>query len=77
MHVHKFLYVMVYLVTPLTYFTVFILWSNFILEKSMWTNLSDNLSIMGIYYFFVSIFWLMNMKTIDRVTEKIENNKTK
>ncbi|AZR80789.1 MULTISPECIES: hypothetical protein [Bacillus] len=77
MHVHKFLYVMVYLVTPLTYFTVSILWSNFILEKSMWTNLSDNLSIMGIYYFFVSIFWLMNMKTIDRVTEKIENNKTK
>ncbi|MBG9582318.1 hypothetical protein ABE42_24615 [Bacillus thuringiensis] len=77
MHVHKFLYVMVYLVTPLTYFTVSILWSNFILEKSMWTNLSDNLSIMGIYYFFVSVFWLMNMKTIDRVTEKIENNKTK
>lgn len=77
MHVHKFLYVMVYLVTPLTYFTVSILWSNFILKKSMWTNLSDNLSIMGIYYFFVSIFWLMNMKTIDRVTEKIENNKTK
>ncbi|MEB9692513.1 hypothetical protein P4278_28450 [Bacillus thuringiensis] len=77
MHVHKFLYVMVYLVTPFTYFTVSILWSNFILEKSMWTNLSDNLSIMGIYYFFVSIFWLMNMKTIDRVTEKIENNKTK
>ncbi|MBG9510696.1 hypothetical protein ABE47_00290, partial [Bacillus thuringiensis] len=66
-----------YLVTPFTYFTVSILWSNFILEKSMWTNLSDNLSIMGIYYFFVSIFWLMNMKTIDRVTEKIENNKTK
>ncbi|MGR5967044.1 hypothetical protein ACT7DB_34115 [Bacillus cereus] len=77
MHVHKFLYVMVYLVTPLTYFTVSILWGKFILEKSMWTNLSDNLSIMGIYYFFVSIFWLMNMKTIDRVTEKIENNKTK
>jgi len=77
MHVYKFLYVMVYLVTPLTYFTVSILWSNFILEKSMWTNLSDNLSIMGIYYFFVSIFWLINMKTIDRATEKIENNKTK
>lgn len=75
MRVHKFLYIMVYLVTPFIYFIVSIIWGKFILEKSTWENVSDNLSIMGIYYFFVSIFWLVNMKTIDIVTEKIEQNK--
>ncbi|MFB7121790.1 hypothetical protein ACFU39_28485 [Bacillus tropicus] len=39
----------------------------------MWNNLSDNLSIVGIYYFLVSIFWLVNMKTIDTVTEETGN----
>ncbi|EOP64237.1 hypothetical protein [Bacillus cereus] len=71
MNVHKLLYVMVYLVTPFTYFTVSVIWGKFILEKPMW----DNLSIVGIYYFLVSIFWLVNMKTIDTVTEEIKNNK--
>ncbi|CAM4224344.1 hypothetical protein [Bacillus paramycoides] len=75
MNVHKLLYVMVYLVTPFTYFTVSVIWGKFILEKTMWDNLSDNLSIVGIYYFLVSIFWLVNMKTIDTVTEEIKNNK--
>ncbi|MEK4677550.1 MULTISPECIES: hypothetical protein [Bacillus] len=75
MRVHKFLYIMVYLVTPFIYFIVSIIWGKFILEKSTWDNVSDNLSIMGIYYFFVSIFWLVNMKTIDIATEKIERNK--
>ncbi|AIY72934.1 hypothetical protein NT98_5807 (plasmid) [Bacillus cereus] len=46
MRVHKFLYIMVYLVTPFIYFIVSIIWGKFILEKSTW----DNLSIMGIYY---------------------------
>ncbi|MED0988238.1 hypothetical protein [Bacillus paramycoides] len=75
MNVHKLLYVMVYLVTPFTYFTVSVIWGDFILKKPIWDNLSDNLSIMGIYYFLVSIFWLVNMKTIDTVAEKIKNNK--
>ncbi|KFM95136.1 hypothetical protein D0U04_25310 [Bacillus clarus] len=75
MNVHKFLYIMVYLVTPFTYFTVSVIWGNFILSKPIWGNLSDNLSIMGIYYFLVSIFWLANMKTIDRVIEKLKNDK--
>lgn len=75
MNVHKSLYIMVYLVTPFIYFIVSVIWGDFILKKPMTDNLSDNLSIIGIYYFFVSIFWVVNMKTIDAVTEKIKNTK--
>ena len=51
MNVHKMLYVMVFLATPLIYFTVSVVWGNFILEKDTWANFADNLAILGIYYF--------------------------
>uniref|UniRef100_UPI00402AE7DC hypothetical protein n=1 Tax=Bacillus sp. DX2.2 TaxID=3073452 RepID=UPI00402AE7DC len=75
MNVHRFVYVMVHLVTPLTYFIASIVWGHFVLSKDIWVNLSDNLSIMGIYYVIASILWVSNMKTIDKVVEKLKNDK--
>ncbi|MDT2191612.1 hypothetical protein [Paenibacillus larvae] len=75
MNVHKFLYLMVHIVTPLTYFIVSIVWGYFALSKSTWENMLSNLSIMGIYYLLVSVFWITNMKTIDKVMEKLKNEK--
>lgn len=75
MNVHKFLYLMVHIVTPLTYFIVSIVWGYSALSKSTWENMLSNLSIMGIYYLLVSVFWITNMKTIDKVMEKLKNEK--
>lgn len=75
MNIHKFLYLMVHIVTPLTYFIVAVAWGHFALSKSIWENLSDNLSIMAIYYLFISFFWVTNMKSIDKVAEKLKNGK--
>lgn len=69
MRVHKFLYIMVYLVTPFIYFIVSIIWGKFILENPHGIIYQSWESII------VSIFWLVNMKTIDIATEKIERNK--
>ncbi|KSU86692.1 hypothetical protein ABEP17_06260 [Priestia flexa] len=71
----KVLYGMVHLVTPLTFFLIAVIWGHFGLSKPIWVNLSDNLSIIGIYYVGVSILWILNIKSIHKVSEEIENKK--
>ena len=75
MKFNKLLYIMVHLVTPLLFFIIAFLWGHFYLSKPVWINLTDNLSIMGIYYLGVSVLWTLNSKSISRVSEEVENKK--
>ncbi|MDA1478010.1 hypothetical protein [Bacillus changyiensis] len=68
----KLLYSMVHIIMPFTLLIAFFLWGHFYLSKPVWENVTDNLSIVAIYYMLVSFFWLINIKNIRNVSQEIE-----
>lgn len=66
------LYLMVHIVMPFTIFIIFFLWGNFFLSKPVWENLTDNLSIVAIYYMLVSLLWLINIRNIRKAVQETE-----
>ncbi|QKS70484.1 hypothetical protein FLK61_27410 [Paenalkalicoccus suaedae] len=69
MNAHKVLYSMLHLVMPLILFSSYFLWGQFVLSKPLWENVTDNLSILAIYYIGVSVLWLMNIDNVEKVRD--------
>ncbi|MCA1021765.1 hypothetical protein [Halobacillus litoralis] len=68
----KSLYLFAHVITPLTYFVVAVAWGHLVLSTPLWTNLTDNLSIMALYYIGISVLWHFN---IDKVEEEFVKTK--
>ncbi|NPC91872.1 hypothetical protein HOO54_06395 [Bacillus sp. WMMC1349] len=75
MKLDKLLYLMVHIVMPFVFFIAFFLWGHFYLSKPIWENITDNLSIIGIYYMLVSFFWFININNIRSASQEIEQKK--
>ncbi|MBD1373977.1 hypothetical protein IC620_16670 [Hazenella sp. IB182357] len=75
MKLNKTLFVMIHIVTPYLYFTTYTLWGHIGLQKPIWENISANLSIVGIYYMIVSLFWVPQIKNIEKVEREISRKK--
>lgn len=70
MRLDKLMYVTVHIMTPGILLVVGLLWGHFVSGKPIGTNLTDNFSVIAIYYIIVSIIWMLNMKTIRNIAEK-------
>ncbi|MTH54442.1 hypothetical protein GKZ89_13645 [Bacillus mangrovi] len=67
----KALYLLVHIALPLTFFISAVGWGHFGLSRNLWENVTDNLSIMAIYYAGVSLLWIANMKAIKKVSAEM------
>lgn len=76
--VKKLLYVFIHLVGPLSYFIISTVWGTFFTTKSTFENISDSLSVMAIYYVFISLLWFFYFnrldKDINKITKEINDN---
>ncbi len=69
----KTLYLFAHVITPLTYFVVAVAWGQLVLSTPLWTNVTDNLSIMALYYLGISVFWYF---TIDKIEEEFKKTQS-
>lgn len=66
---------MTHIVMPYLFVAVFTLWGHFVLSKPLWENINEALGIVGIYYMLVSIFWVTQMKAVQKVEQEINSKK--
>lgn len=62
MKLDAFAYFIVHLLTPVLLLGLGLLWGHWIVEKPLANNVTDNLSIVAIYYVLVSIIWFLKFK---------------
>lgn len=75
----KSIYLFAHVITPLTYFVVAVIWGHFVLSTPLWTNLTDNLSIMALYYVGISVLWYFYIDKIEKefiATQKDSESRT-
>ncbi|RNF41133.1 hypothetical protein [Planococcus salinus] len=77
MKLDKFLYLIVHLLTPVLTLVVGLLWGHFVSAKTFGTNVTDNLSVVAIYYVIVSVIWAMNAEKIRTLATKETQPKTR
>lgn len=71
---NKLMYGWFYIISPLIVVIGSILWKYYLSNLPLSESVTDTLSILGIYYFFMSILWFFNMNKVERVSREMENN---
>ncbi len=72
MTLDKLMYTMAHIITPILLLVIGILWGHFVSEKPIGMNLTDNLSVIAIYYIIISVIWTLNLNTIRELAKKNE-----
>lgn len=67
----KLLYLWFYIISPFIFGVGSILWKVYLSDLFLLESVTDTLSILGIYYFFMSILWFFNMNQVDRVSHEM------
>jgi hypothetical protein len=70
---NKLMYGWFYIISPLVFVIGSILWKYYLSDFPLIESVTDTLSILGIYYFFMSILWFFNMNKVERVSREMEN----
>lgn len=66
------MYMMAHIITPILLLIIGILWGHFVSEKPIGMSLTDNLSVIAIYYIIISVIWTLNLNTIRELAKKNE-----
>lgn len=72
MKLDKLMYMMAHLITPVLLLIVGVFWGHFISNKPIASNLTDNLSVIAIYYIIISVIWTFNWGSIHNLAKKSE-----
>ncbi|ASK63899.1 hypothetical protein CFK37_17910 [Virgibacillus phasianinus] len=75
--VKKFLYAFVHIIAPIMYLAISLIWGYLFTSKPLWINITDNLSILAIWYIIISILWLVNIAYIDKQAEILSKKSEK
>ncbi len=68
---NKLMYGWFYIISPLGFVIGSLLWKYYLSDLSLSESVTDTLSILGIYYFFMSILWFFNMNKVERVSREM------
>ena len=70
----KLIYGWFYIVSPLLYVIGSVLWKVYLSHLPLSESVTDTLSILGIYYFFMSIFWFFTMNQVEEVSQEMTHD---
>lgn len=60
-----------HIVAPIIYLVVSMTWGHFFTSKNLLDNITDNLSILAIWYIIVSFLWFFNINYLEIQAEEI------
>lgn len=69
--VKKTIYALVFIVAPVSFLIMSIAWGHFFTSKGLWEVITDNLSVLAMWYMIMSLFWFFNMNYLETQAEKI------
>lgn len=70
MNLDKKFFILFFLAIPIVFVVIFSLWGKFYLNESIWINLQKGFEISTLYYFGLSLVWIINFDSIKKLNEK-------
>jgi len=70
----KLIYGWFYIVSPILFVVGSVLWKVYLSNLPLSESVTDTLSILGIYYFFMSILWFFTMNRVEEVSQEMTHD---